>query len=101
MRPGLLIALLVLVVTVLPEAGADRLALAANHTLQQIEGTIQTFQNSFDQYVHDDSIVGVGYVFVKDGQAIEWHAVGMVVRDLMQSVDQLTMVHWRLLTMTL
>jgi CubicO group peptidase (beta-lactamase class C family) len=73
-----------------------------NRTLpQQRMDTAQTFQESFDQYVREDSIVGAGYVIVKDGQAIEWHLSGMSDRDLKQPVDHSTIFHWGSITKTL
>jgi CubicO group peptidase (beta-lactamase class C family) len=68
---------------------------------QQKMSPAQTFQDSFDQYVREDSIVGGGYVIVKDGQAIEWHATGMADRDSKQPVDQNTIFHWGSITKTL
>jgi len=41
-----------------------------NHTqTSQNMSPAQTFQASFDQYVREDSIVGAGYVIVKDDTA--------------------------------
>src|SRR3989442_6225379 len=100
MRVGILITLLVLVVTLRLQAGDSeyQLTIVANHPFQQIERTIQTFQNSFDHYVHDDSIVGAGYQVLKDGQATVWHPTGMADRDLKQPVDQNTIFHWGSIT---
>jgi CubicO group peptidase (beta-lactamase class C family) len=70
-------------------------------TPQQTSGTAQTFQDSFDQYVREDSIVGASYVIVKDGHAIEWHPAGMADRDSKQPVDDRTIFHWGSITKTL
>jgi CubicO group peptidase (beta-lactamase class C family) len=61
----------------------------------------QEFAVAFDKYVHDDSIVGAAYVLVKDGQAREWHSVGMADREVNQPVDQNTIFHWGSITKTL
>jgi CubicO group peptidase (beta-lactamase class C family) len=59
------------------------------------------FAVAFDKYVHEDSIVGAAYVLVKDGQAREWHLVGMADREVNQPVDQNTIFHWGSITKTL
>jgi len=59
------------------------------------------FQVAFDKYVRDDAIVGAAYVLVKDGQAREWHSVGMADRERKQPVDQNTIFHWGSITKTL
>src|SRR5215471_13448155 len=61
----------------------------------------QEFQVAFDKYVQDDSIVGAAFVLVKDGQAREWHSVGMADREANQAVDQNTIFHWGSITKTL
>jgi CubicO group peptidase (beta-lactamase class C family) len=61
----------------------------------------QEFAVAFDKYVHDDSIVGAAYGLVKDGQAREWHSVGMADREVNQPVDQNTIFHWASITKTL
>src|SRR5690349_12497365 len=61
----------------------------------------QQFAAACDKYVHDDSIVGAAYVLVKDGQAREWHPVGMADREVNQPVDQNTIFHWGSITKTL
>src|SRR5215813_10236596 len=61
----------------------------------------QEFQVAFDKYLHDDSIVGAAYVLVKEGQAREWHSVGMADREGNQPVDQNTIFHWGSITKTL
>src|SRR5262245_31705147 len=62
---------------------------------------VQEFQVAFDKYAHDDSIVGAAYVLVKDGQAKEWHSVGMADQERNQPVDQNTIFHWGSITKTL
>src|SRR6478672_7428286 len=64
-----------------------------------VSGTV--FEIAFDKYVHDDSIVGAAYVLVKDGQAAEWHSVGMADREGNQPVNQNTIFHWGSITKTL
>src|SRR6266567_2895213 len=59
------------------------------------------FAVAFDKYVQDDSIVGAAFVLVKDGQAREWHFVGMADREANQPVDQNTIFHWGSITKTL
>ena len=59
------------------------------------------FEIAFDKYVHDDGIAGAAYVLVKDGQATEWHSVGMADREGNQPVDQNTIFHWGSITKTL
>ena len=59
------------------------------------------FEIAFDKYVHDDGIVGAAYVLMKDGQATEWHSVGMADREGNQPVDQNTIFHWGSITKTL
>src|SRR5262249_1375202 len=61
----------------------------------------QEFAVAFDKYVHDDSIVGAAYVLVKDGQARDWHSVGMADQEVNQLVDQNTIFHWGSITKTL
>jgi CubicO group peptidase (beta-lactamase class C family) len=105
-RAGLLMALLGLAATAIGpgEVSGNQTGPAAesNQTSwQQNRDTTQTFQTSFDRYVHDDSIVGAAYVVVKDGQTIDWHAVGMADRELKQAVDQDTIFHWGSITKTI
>src|SRR5262245_57196227 len=45
------------------------------------------FREAFDKYVQDDSVEGAAYVLVEDGEATEWHAIGMADRDLGQQVN--------------
>jgi CubicO group peptidase (beta-lactamase class C family) len=73
---------------------------AKNHS-RTAATDIQTFQAAFDNYVHDDSIVGAAYVLVKDGQASEWHSIGLADREGNQPVDQNTIFHWGSITKTL
>ena len=61
----------------------------------------QEFAVAFDKYVHDDAIVGAAYVLMKDGQASEWHSIGMADRQANQPVDQNTIFHWGSITKTL
>jgi len=73
---------------------------ARDHSISRTtEG--QEFAVAFDKYVHDDSIVGAAYVLLKDGQAREWHSVGMADREVNQPVDQNTIFHWGSITKTL
>jgi CubicO group peptidase (beta-lactamase class C family) len=67
------------------------------------QGTVvsQSFKDSFDAYVHDDSIVGAAYLVVDNGRVVEWHSTGMADRDLKQPVDQNTIFHWGSITKTL
>ena len=69
-------------------------------TMSQTSST-KSFADAFDNYVHDDSIVGASYVIVSDGRAIEWHHVGMADREPIQPVDQNTIFHWGSITKTL
>jgi len=73
---------------------------ARDHSLDRVTDG-QEFQLAFDKYVHADAIVGAAYVLVKDGQAKEWHAVGMADREVSQAVDQNTIFHWGSITKTL
>jgi len=59
------------------------------------------FAAAFDKYVHDDSIVGAGYVWVNEGQARQWHNAGQADRKANQLVDQNTIFHWGSITKTL
>ena len=71
-----------------------------DHSINQTTES-QEFAAAFDKYVHDDSIVGAAYVLVKDGQAREWHSIGMADREVNQPVDQNTIFHWGSVTKTL
>lgn len=62
---------------------------------------VETFQQRFDKYVDDDSIVGAAYVTVADGRATNWHFAGMADRDMKQAVDEGTIFHWGSITKTL
>src|ERR1051326_259606 len=93
------VARLLLVVIALACPGQFNGGSAKEHSLRRT--TEGAFAVAFDRYVHDDSIVGAAYVLVKDGQAREWHSVGMADREMNQPVDQNTIFHWGSITKTL
>jgi CubicO group peptidase (beta-lactamase class C family) len=94
------VARLLLVVLALACPGQLSGGSAKDHSIRRTtEG--QDFAVAFDKYVHDDSIVGAAYVLVKDGQAGEWHSVGMADKEVNQPVDQNTIFHWGSITKTL
>src|SRR6266542_5839395 len=94
------VAMLLIVVIALACPGQLNGGSAKDHSISRTtEG--QEFAVAFDKYVHDDSIVGAAYVLVKDGQAREWHSVGMADREVNQPVDQNTIFHWGSITKTL
>jgi len=95
-----IVVILLVVVIALACLGQNNAGTAKDHSYSRtMDG--QDFQLAFDNYVHDDSIVGAAYVLVKDGQAREWHFVGMADRERNQSVDQNTIFHWASITKTL
>jgi len=99
-KPLRRLAVLLAVVIALACLGQLNLGSAKNHSISATTD-VQEFQRAFDFYAHDDSIVGAAYVLVKDGQAKEWHSVGMADRDANQLVDQNTIFHWGSITKTL
>ena len=92
--------MLLMVVITLACAGQLNVGSTKNHLLSRTTQG-QEFEPAFDKYVHDDSIVGAAYVLVKDGQAGDWHSVGMADREVNQPVDQKTIFHWGSITKTL
>ena len=78
----------------------DHSSSAKDHSKERTTDA-QEFQVAFDKYVQDDSIVGAAYLLVKEGQAREWHSVGMADREGNQPVDQNTIFHWGSITKTL
>jgi len=88
-------AVLLFMVIVLASLGPINIGSARERPL-----SFSAFDIVFDNYVHDDSIVGAAYVLVKDGQATEWHSVGMADREANQPVDQNTIFHWGSITKT-
>jgi len=61
----------------------------------------QSFNQAFDKYVHEDSIVGAAWVTVDDGRPINWHFAGLADREVNQVVDEHTIFHWGSITKTL
>src|SRR5262245_36735590 len=70
-------------------------------TIPQTKPAAQSFSDSFDSYVRDDSIVGAAYVTVEDGRPAKWHFVGMADRELNQPVAEDTIFHWGSITKTI
>jgi CubicO group peptidase (beta-lactamase class C family) len=90
------VVILLVVVTVITGLGQFNSGSAKDHS-----ASWSAFQIAFDQYVQDDSIVGAAYLLVNDGQAREWHSVGMADREVSQPVNQNTIFHWGSITKTL
>jgi CubicO group peptidase (beta-lactamase class C family) len=95
--------MLVLMIGVVPGSVSGESILPMGNVVlkQQSMSPSQAFQDDFDKYVHEDSIIGASYVVLQDGRGIAWHAVGMADRDLNQPVDQNTIFHWGSITKTL
>ena len=101
MRTRLLTLILVVMVFVVGETRPALMnpgpATAAPRTIS----ASQSFADSFDNYLRDDSIVGASYVVVERGRIIEWHTTGMADREAGQAVDRQTIFHWGSITKTL
>ena len=61
----------------------------------------QSFNQAFDKYVNEDSIVGAAWVTVADGRPTNWHFTGLADREVNQVVDEHTIFHWGSITKTL
>jgi CubicO group peptidase (beta-lactamase class C family) len=60
----------------------------------------QSFHDTFDRMVRDDSIVGAAYLVLDRGRIAESHSVGMADEAVHQAVDENTIFHWASVTKT-
>ena len=103
MKTRLFVLLLIAVTFLPPTLALARESIARKNSEVIIQNVSETtvFQEAFDKYVHDDSIVGAAYVIVRDGRITDWHGVGMADKELNQTVDRNTIFHWGSITKTL
>lgn len=60
-----------------------------------------SFQVAFDQFVHEDEIMGGSYVLLERGKVVESHNIGMADVAEKQPVNDDTIFHWASITKTL
>lgn len=61
----------------------------------------QSFTQTFDRYVSQDSVVGASVLLLRDGRVAARHDVGFGDRALGQRTDTNTIYHWASITKTL